>query len=220
MGEANAPVRGLIFDMDGLMLDTERPAIPAWVDAGRLHGWAIDEQIIWKTVGVDEKSTQAILMEKYGPGFPYGPIRADMVRIMEARIAKEGIPHRPGLLVLLDHLEKLGIPKAVATSSDRSVAERKMQLAGIRDRFSILACGDEVRQGKPAPDIFLLAAERLGIPPAFCVGFEDSTAGLRSLHAAGIRSVFIKDCVEPPQEVLNTVWLRCADLAEAAGVFK
>jgi HAD superfamily hydrolase (TIGR01509 family) len=190
------------------------------VDAGRLHDWTIDEQVIWKTVGIDEKSTQAILMDQYGPGFPYEAIRADMVRIMEARIEKEGILHRPGLVVLLDHLEKLGMPKAVATSSHRSVAERKLRLAGIRDRFSILACGDEVRQGKPAPDIFLLAAERLGILPASCVGFEDATAGLRSLHAAGIRSVFIKDCIEPPPEVLDTVWLRCADLAEAARVFK
>ncbi|MDR0877174.1 MAG: HAD family hydrolase, partial [Treponema sp.] len=91
--------------------------------------------------------------------------------------------------------------------------------ANVRDRFSVITCGDEVAHGKPAPDIFLLAAGRLGQEPAACIGFEDSTAGLRALAAAGVRSVFIKDLLEPPHEVLATVWRRCNDLEEAAELF-
>jgi beta-phosphoglucomutase-like phosphatase (HAD superfamily) len=79
--------------------------------------------------------------------------------------------------------------------------------------------GDEVQRGKPAPDIFLLAAERLGKNPRRCVGFEDSPAGLQSLHSAGIPSVFVQDLVEPPPAIIATVWRRCGDLAEAAALF-
>jgi beta-phosphoglucomutase-like phosphatase (HAD superfamily) len=91
--------------------------------------------------------------------------------------------------------------------------------AGIVERFSAFAFGDEVANGKPAPDIYLLAASRLGAAPRACVGFEDSPAGLRSLAAAGIRSVFVKDVVEPPPEVLAGVWRQCGDLAEAVDLF-
>ena len=86
-------------------------------------------------------------------------------------------------------------------------------------RFSAFALGDEVVNGKPAPDIFLLAAKRLGKQPDSCVGFEDSPAGLWGLHCAGIRSVLVKDLLEPEPEILATVWRRCVDLAEAAKLF-
>jgi beta-phosphoglucomutase-like phosphatase (HAD superfamily) len=91
-----------------------------------------------------------------------------------------------------------------------------LEKAGIKDRFAAATCGDDVKNGKPNPEIFLNAAEKLKTPPSLCVGFEDSAAGLQALRAAGIRSVFIKDVVQPPEEVLATVWKRCADLEEAA----
>jgi beta-phosphoglucomutase-like phosphatase (HAD superfamily) len=108
---------------------------------------------------------------------------------------------------------------AVATSTYRDRGEWKLSAAGIRDYFTLLTCGDEVKRGKPESDIFLLAAERLGLDPASCVGFEDSPAGLMGLAKAGIRSVFVKDLVEPSGEILDTVWQRCNDLAEAAELF-
>jgi beta-phosphoglucomutase-like phosphatase (HAD superfamily) len=107
----------------------------------------------------------------------------------------------------------------VATSTARERALWKLDRAGIAGRFDAVVCGDEVSRGKPAPDIFLLAAERLGVRPSECAGFEDSPAGLRSLHAAGIRSIFIKDLVEPEATVLSTVWRRYESLAEAAGLW-
>jgi HAD superfamily hydrolase (TIGR01509 family) len=131
---------------------------------------------------------------------------------------KDGVALRPGLLALREHLDSLGIPFVVATSSARTVALRKLEMARIGGRFPLLVCGDEVRRGKPAPDIFLRAAELLGKEPAECLGFEDSPAGLRALEAAGIRSVFIKDMVEPPPEALASVWLRLNSLDEAIPV--
>lgn len=210
---------GVIFDMDGLMLDTERPMVDAWIIAARNQGWTVEEKTLLKIVGIDEASSRAIMYSAQGPDFPYDLIRKELVSLFIREVEVRGIARRPGLMVLLDHLGRLGVPLGVATSSKRETALWKLRHGGILERFPVLACGDEVRRGKPAPDIFLLAAERLGKRPAECVGFEDSPAGLLSLRDAGIRSVFIKDLVEPSPEVLATVWRRCGDLAEAAAFF-
>jgi HAD superfamily hydrolase (TIGR01509 family) len=209
----------VIFDMDGLMLDTERPVIELWKQAARSQGWEIAEETVLRTIGVNENTTRGIIRETYGEVFPYDAIRKELSRLIRALAESQGIPLKPGLPVMLDKLEKLGVPFGVATSTKRESALWRLERAGIRERFTTLACGDEISRGKPAPDIFLLAAERLGQPPASCVGFEDSPAGLQALAAAGIPSVFIKDLLEPPKEVLATVWRRCADLAEAAELF-
>ncbi len=211
--------RAVLFDMDGLMLDTEGPVIPLWQKAAAKFGMSLDEETLFKTVGIDGPSTRKILMEKYGDNFPYDDILDELIEIIRIDTEKNGIPHRPGLLALLDHLDSLGIPKAVATSTDRETALWKLKHAHIDGRFTVLACGDEVKQGKPAPDIFLLAAQRLGKKPEECIGFEDSPAGLRALASAGIKSVFIKDIVQPPEEVMKTVWHRFKDLSEAVVLF-
>lgn len=208
-----------LLDMDGLMLDTERPAVSLWMEAARESGWDVDESVPLSTVGLTEADTRARVLDACGPAFPYDAVRERMIALYEERIVNAGPAHRPGLIGLLDHLTGLSIPLAVATSTDRSQAMEKLRRAGIIDRFAAFACGDEVENGKPAPDVFLLAASRLGVDPASCVGFEDSTAGLRALAAAGIKSVFVKDLIEPPHEVLKTVWRRCSDLSEAASLF-
>ncbi|MDR2419242.1 MAG: HAD family phosphatase [Treponema sp.] len=209
----------VIFDMDGLMLDTERPAATHWIQVAKTFGWDISEELIFRTIGVNAASTRDVFMNAYGADFPYQDIRAEVSRRIKEGAEQEGISHRPGLTLLLDHLAQLQIPCAVATSTSRDTALWKLRKADIADRFVVKVCGDEITRGKPAPDIFLCALEHLGEAPADSIGFEDSPAGLQSLHAAGIRSVFIKDLVEPSPEVLATVWRRCADLAEAVSLF-
>jgi HAD superfamily hydrolase (TIGR01509 family) len=211
-------VKAVIFDMDGLLLDTERPVNGLWIRAARALGWELREEIVARTTGVDEGTTRGIMIAEYGPDFPYEDIRKELYRLIAETAERDGIACRPGLGVMLEKLERLRIPVGVATSTDREAALWKLEKAGVRGRFPMLTCGDEVRRGKPAPDIFLLAAERLGTPPAECLGLEDSPAGLRALAAAGIPSIFIKDTLEPPPDVLATVWRRCEDLAEAAAL--
>ncbi|GHV90317.1 phosphorylated carbohydrates phosphatase [Spirochaetia bacterium] len=209
----------VIFDMDGLMLDTEQPVMDLWPRAARNLGWEMHREIVLRTIGIDENTTKSILRETYGENFPYFAIKKELFRLIHEIVDKEGIAHRPGLLTMLDKLDTLGVPFGVATSTDRKTALWKLEKANIRDRFNIIICGDEVQHGKPAPDIFLLAAKQLDQAPTSCIGFEDSIAGLRALAAAGIRSVFIKDLLDPPAEVLATVWRQCGDLAEAAELF-
>jgi HAD superfamily hydrolase (TIGR01509 family) len=209
----------VVFDMDGLMLDTERPLMARWLQVSKAFGWEISAEVVIRTIGVNAATTREVYMSAYGADFPYQDIRAEVSRRIREEAEQEGVSHRPGLILLLDHLAGLGIPCAVATSTSRDTALWKLRKAGIEERFVVKVCGDEVARGKPAPDIFLRALELMDKAAADSVGFEDSPAGLRSLHAAGIRSVFIKDLIEPPPEVLATVWRRCTDLAEAARLF-
>jgi len=208
----------VIFDMDGLMLDTERPMVTFWCEAGEKYGWDIKPELVIKTLGIDKEGSIQIFINELGPDFPYEAIHDEFAMMVRERFA-DGIAHKPGLLSLLDHLAALGIPIGVATSTKRETALWKLGIAGVLDRFAAVTCGDEVSRSKPAPDIFLLAAKRLGKEPSECVGFEDSPAGLKGLHSAGIRSVFIKDLADPPADVLSAVWRRCGDLAEAVQFF-
>ena len=214
-----AAMAAVLFDMDGLLLDTERLCLAVWLDAALQIGAPIVRTVPLACIGLSEKATRAKVLELCGPDYPYDAVHARFRELFAERVTRDGIAHRPGLLALLDLLAGRGLPLAVATSTRRSSAERSLERAGIRSRFKALACGDEVRRGKPAPDVFLLAAERLGAAPGACVGFEDSAAGLRSLAAAGIRSVFVKDLVDPPAEVMRTVWRQYPDLAAAAEMF-
>jgi HAD superfamily hydrolase (TIGR01509 family) len=209
--------RAVIFDMDGLLLDTERPFNDLWLLAARNRGWSLSADVVLRTIGVDEASTRCIITEEYGQDFPYGEILADLRRLYREMVDREGIAWRPGLPVILDKLERLAIPFGLATSSTRKSALWKLERAGlVPERFAASVCGDEVERGKPAPDIFLRAAKLLRAAPRDCLGLEDSPAGLKALAAAGIPSIFIKDLQEPSAEILAAVWHRCENLAEAA----
>jgi HAD superfamily hydrolase (TIGR01509 family) len=209
----------VIFDMDGLMFDTENLTIPLWEVAGKPFGYNLTREIVLRMVGISGEKAHELLLEEFGADFPYEAIRDEFRILVSKEVEKKGVPKKPGLMYLLDRLRAAKIPLGVATSTRSPRATDMLEKAGVLEYFKAITCGEEVTNGKPAPDIFLLAAKKLGQHPASCVGFEDSTAGLRGLHAAGIRSVFIKDVLSPPEEVLATVWHKCSDLSEAAALF-
>lgn len=201
------------------MFDTEKLTMPLWDEASEPFGYRIPQEVVVKTIGISSEKARAVMIEEYGEEFPYDKIRDQFRLLVKREIDKHGVPKKPGLDFLLERLCAAKIPMSLATSSRRATALDMLERAGIISKFTAITGGDEVANGKPAPDIFLLAAEKIGIPPNDCIGFEDSPAGLRGLHAAGIRSIFIKDVIEPPQEVLDTVWRRYGNLAEAAELF-
>ena len=211
--------KGVIFDMDGLMLDTERPEMELYEEISTKMGWPTPASMLQNTIGVTDEDALAFYKRQYGADYPFEEIWNAVVKEQEIRVKKNGILHKKGLVHLLNKLKDLGVPLAVATSADSKRAQWKLTLAGIVDRFTVFACGDEVQNGKPAPDIFLLAAKKLGLAGKECVGFEDSSAGLAGLARAGIPSVFIKDLTEPPPEIRATIWHQCLDLEEAALLF-
>jgi beta-phosphoglucomutase-like phosphatase (HAD superfamily) len=202
----------VIFDMDGLMLDTEPLAARAWVDAARDLGLAFDSTINHRLIGRNFPDCRTIIGEHHGAGYPVDDLMGAWHGAYDAIVGREGIAFKPGLLELLDWLEGERIPKAVATSTRRARAQAKLELTGILPRFVALVGGDEVARGKPAPDIFLEAAARLGAAPAACVVLEDSEPGVRGALAAGMTPLMVPDLLPPTPSLLAAAPLVVATL--------
>jgi HAD superfamily hydrolase (TIGR01509 family) len=204
----------VIFDMDGLMLDTEPLAARAWVDAARDLGVAFDASINHRLIGRNFPDCRTIIGEHHGAGYPVDDLMGAWHGAYDAIVQREGIAFKPGLPELLDWLDEARIPKAVATSTRRARAQAKLELTGILERFAALVGGDEVARGKPAPDIFVEAARRLGVPPSACMVLEDSEPGMRGALAAGMTPVMVPDLLPPSPALLATAPLVVATLYE------
>jgi HAD superfamily hydrolase (TIGR01509 family) len=207
-------VKGVIFDLDGTVVDTERFILGAWPEVSRKRGYVLTEETARRFIGLNDAAEREILRAEYGDAFPYDEIRLALRDFFREHAESEGIPVKKGFAELLADIKRLGLPYALATSTPRDFVGWKLEHAGLADVFPLIVCGEEVRNGKPAPDIFLKAAELLNRKPEDCIGVEDSEAGLRGLRDAGIRSVFIKDIATPTDDVLAGVWRECRDLTE------
>ncbi len=191
----------VLFDLDGLMLDTERMAIAAWTHALTEWGYSPRAVSFGRLIGLTASDTAAVLYEIYGPEFPYPEVFAKRNSFYEDDIETNGIPVKPGLLELLDYLEANQVVKAVASSTPCWFAPRKLAHAGLDQRFNVVICGDMVQRGKPAPDLFLEAARQLNVPPESCIVLEDSEVGILAARAAGMLPVMIPDLKPPAPEV-------------------
>ncbi|HWR40780.1 MAG TPA: HAD family phosphatase [Patescibacteria group bacterium] len=206
--------QALIFDMDGLMFDTERLGIDAYSRAGAEFGYEITSDFILQCIGRSARDTEQLFRNHFGADFPYPAVRQRRLEIAEQWIRSHGVPQKDGLPELMDTLDALRLPRAVATSTERVRAEPLLKAAQIFHRFDATVCGDEVASGKPAPDIFLLAAKKLGYPPAQCLVLEDSGPGIQAAHSAGIPAILIPDIKIPPPEISRLAFAVAASLRE------
>jgi len=195
------PFRAVIFDLDGLMLDTESIARLTMQKAARELGYDLTDELFLRLVGRTGADGSAIMREQWGADFPCGSLWERTTRHWDHHVAINGIPLKTGLIELLDFLEGRPIRKAVATSSKRDSAHAKLGV--LAQRFDVLVTGDEVRHGKPAPDIFLLAAERLGVAAGDCIVLEDSRPGLQAARAAGMTAIMVPDLIPADEEVAH-----------------
>lgn len=207
----------VILDMDGLMFDTEQLAREGWQQAASDFGYTLPDDVYIQIVGRTVPDAREILRSELGADFPFAEARACRVRYVEDYIAQHGIPLKAGLLTLLQHLDALGVRKAVASSTERASVLHKLALAGLLDAFDAIVCGDETENGKPAPDIFLAAARRLGVPPEECVVVEDSEPGIRAAHAAGMLAIMVPDLRPPSAEAAALAVAVLPSLTQVAG---
>ena len=206
----------VIFDMDGLMLDTERLAPQAWVDAAAALGVEFDLALTQPMVGRNFRDCQAIIVDHYGVDYPTAELMRAWHAAYDAIVARDGIALKPGLIDLLEWLEAEGIPKAVATSTRRDRALAKLELTSLAPRFAALVGGDEVERGKPHPDIFLAAAGRLREEAGRCLVLEDSEPGVRAALAAGMTPIMVPDLHAPSDDLVALAPLVLGSLAEVA----
>jgi len=205
-----------IFDMDGLMFDTEQLDLRMWQEAAAAYGYELQKALILESVGRTREDTETLFMQAMGPDFDYHGVRNLRIQRKFELFRKEGVPVKNGLFKLLDTLDSLGMKKAVATSTERSQAERMLILANVFSRFDAVVCGDEIARGKPEPDIFLKAAEKIGTDPEQCIVLEDSFSGIRAAAAAGMDAVMIPDILQPTDEIRRAAHMVCGNLGEAA----
>jgi HAD superfamily hydrolase (TIGR01509 family) len=194
-------IRGVIFDMDGLMLATEPSYRVAWQQASAECGFDLPDALYFTLVGRSRIEGEQTLVDAFGPGFPLEAFHAACLK-REAAVFDTTPPlKKPGLDELLDLLDSRNVVKAVATSTVRQTATTQLAAAGLLDRFEVVATGDEVASGKPSPDLFLLAAVRLGIEPQHCLVLEDAEAGVIAAHRAGMAVFMVPDLKSPSPEV-------------------
>jgi HAD superfamily hydrolase (TIGR01509 family) len=213
------PIEAALFDMDGLLLDTEALYIQAMQAAARTLKRDMPLAFCHSMVGIPGKECNLMIEEFYGEGFSIDEFRGHFsTRIRE--LLDERIPVKPGAIELLDFLGARGVPCAVATSAGRQTAEHHLGRAGLLGRFQALATRDDVAHAKPAPDVYLEAARRLGVAPERCVAFEDSNVGLTAAHAAGTMAFFVPDIVAPHPEVRGKAVRVLSDLHEARRILE
>ena len=195
--------RAVIFDMDGLLLDTETLAARAWRACAAAQGVDFDDALALRLVGRNFADCSSLVRSHYPHPYPADAVLGGWHAAYDEIVARDGIALKAGVHEVLDWLDEVQLPRAVATSTRRARAEAKLADAGLLQRFHALVGGDEVRHGKPAPDLPLEAARRIGAAPAECVVLEDSEPGVRAALAAGMGVFMVPDLVEPPAELIG-----------------
>lgn len=181
-----------IFDMDGLVLDSEITYVQAWRLAARALGYELDDAFFHSLFGRHADDVEQALREAMGDSFDRAQFHALAARYWREYLASHGMGRMPGLEALLALLRRRNIPYALATNSDAPFVRECLQLAGLAAEFPVVVTRDQVARGKPAPDVYLEAARRLGIPPERCLGLEDSPTGLRAAAEAGTITLLVQ----------------------------
>lgn len=211
------PVRAVIFDMDGTLLDTEAEHRRTMAQAAQALGWPFSDELQLAMVGIHRDANRIMLMDHFGGNFPLEQFYADADRLFEAAL-ETAIPMRPGVEPVLRHLAAAGIPMAIATSTEAPHAQRRLEKAGLIDYFDAIVTRNDVERPKPHPEPYLLAARRLGVSVQDAVAVEDSYAGVRSAAASGMATVMVPDLLPPTQAELDLVAMVLPSLHELAAL--
>lgn len=203
-------VEAVVFDMDGLLLDTEIVYRAAMIEAGKVFGVEFTGEIYAAMVGKTTPESAALMREIYGEDFPvqayFERVWSDIEDLLEAETRL-----KTGVVEILDYLDDLGLPRGIATSNGRVSVEKYLGRFDLMRRFNAVVAHHDVTKHKPNPDPYLEAARRLGVDPAHCLALEDSHPGVRAAHAAGMMTVMVPDILDPNEEMHD----KCVHIADS-----
>ena len=211
--KGNTPViRGVLFDMDGLVLDTEKLYARFWMEACHFYGFPMTYEQALKMRAANSRLSAANLHSFFGPGADYKTIRNKRIELMDVFIEEHGVEPKPGIFELLDHLDARGIPAAICSSSPADRIRSHLSSLGLYHRFSAICSGYDVPWGKPAPDIYLHGAASLGLPAENCLALEDAPLGIESAFRAGCLPVMIPDQDQPKEKTTAMLYAKADSL--------
>ena len=193
-------IRGVVFDMDGTLLDTEKLFIRFWIEAAQQMGYPMERRHALMIRGMARNMAEELLRREVCADFAYTQVRALRCELMDAYVAQHGIDLKPGAKETLEKLKQNGYRIGLATASHLQRAEQYLKTAGLYEYFDSIATAEMVRRGKPAPDIYAFAAAQLGLDPREAVGVEDAPSGVRAIHDAGLWTILIPDQDETDDE--------------------
>lgn len=202
-------MKAVIFDMDGLMIDSERLITKAMVNTGRLFGYDNIKILCEKSTGVTSAQTKRIFIEHLGEDFPYDEFLKTAKESYLKDIEENGLPTKKGLFELLDFLKENQFSLAVATSTREVTALKNLERINAVRYFDCIICGDKVEKSKPDPEIYLKAAEMLTVEPKLCYVLEDSYNGIKSAYRAGMKPIMIPDLLPFNDEIKPFVYKKC-----------
>lgn len=196
------PYDSVIFDMDGLIFDTEPLYRIAWQRAAAQLGYDLTDAIYLRLIGLGRAGSERVLSAEFGPAFSAADFRSLCKSIETEVLATTPPAEKPGFRALFDFLRSQKVPMALATSTDRAVADTHLTRASLTSSFAAIIAGDEVQHAKPAPDLYLRAAQKLAVPPQRCLVLEDSAPGVFAAHSAGMDVFVVPDQIAPSPEVI------------------
>ncbi len=202
-------VRAVVFDMDGLLVDSETLCRDAMMHQAGVMGLDLPMPVFLSMVGSNHARSERILMDHFGAGVSVAEFHAGWTARYYAE-AEAGVALKAGVVELLDLLDIVGLPRAVCTSSTHKGVDRNIGTLGLKPRFNAIVASGDYTNGKPHPDPFLRAAEVLAVDPTHCLALEDSHNGVRAAHAAGMMTVMVPDLLEPTEEI-RTLCVRIAE---------
>ena len=206
--------KAVIFDMDGVIFDSERLVLEGWQEIAAKYGIKGMEEVLPRCLGVNAQATREIFREYYGQDFPYDEYKKEASALFHSRYGNGKLPLKPGVKELLSYMKENGYLVGLASSTRQAIVEQEIRDAGLMPYFDNLVCGDMLKRSKPEPDIYLKACENLDVEPRMAVAVEDSYNGIRSAKRAGMVPVMVPDMVQPDEEMRSLAHKICKDLFE------
>lgn len=213
-------IKAVIFDMDGLLLDTEKLLVRFWVKAANEFGYPMTKEHALSLRSLHRSFAVPYLKGLFGEAFDYSAVRARRMELMREYFSDNPLELKSSAAELLTYLNEKGIPAAVCTATDQARAREYLSRVGILERFDKIICATMVERGKPMPDIYLYAARELGLMPSECLALEDSPNGVRSAAGAGCVTVMIPDLTDPDSELTDLIYARADSLCDVIEIIE
>lgn len=213
-------VQGVLFDMDGVILDSEKLYTRFWLEGAHALGFPMTREQAMGLRGMNLAEAARKIGTYFGSPDYYEPIKNKRIELMDAYIAKMGVEPKPGIQEILEFLKASHIPCAITTASPVERVKQYLIPLGLYDYFHAVCTAYDVAHGKPEPDIYLYGAKVLGQAPGSCIAIEDSAAGIRSAHAAGCMATLVPDQDVPDEDTLKRITVFADSLTDVIDVIK